>query len=311
MGKIVEMFVTTFGLILFFKIITGFAGFWIAISPNSLIFSVLAYFGTSIVVRSLVVKISGSDDEDDEFGNFLRVFPSLVGVAPVLIILGSNLSWDSDYMCENYFEQKSRVWAYDDELKYGDIGTYTQAYVNVEKEACYANPVGYFSPSINPTIETIGKIYGGFMAVGLVGFIFMFGGSSLGNQVSEERTKPSGSSKKKVIPGIGRDGRTVIQTGNPLSAGFDSTKYCVTNIDDIIARNHLRKGDYGDFFISGVNNYLADYPKSKKYASPIEMKVKLDWAIEKIPEVYKGKAEETGARRRAKLNELKDALERL
>lgn len=320
MGKIVEMFVTAFGLILFFKIIAGFAGIWIAISPSTLFLSIPAYFGTAIFVKVLIDKVLGFDiDEDEDLGNILRVFPGMAGVAPVLIILGSNLAWDSDYMCENYFvggQGESKVWAYDDDLKYGDVGTYTQAYMNIENKACSADPVEYFSsadrPTINPSIRSIGNVYGALIGAGLLGFLFMFGGSSVGHQASEERTESRGAgNKKKVTPGIGRDGRTVIETGNPLSSGFDSTKYCITNINDIIERNHLRKGDYGDFFITGTSNYLHDYPKSKKHASVSEMKAKLDWAIEQIPEVYKGKAEETGARRRAKLEELKDALDKV
>jgi len=98
--------------------------------------------------------------------------------------------------------------------------------------------------------------------------------------------------------GIGKPGREVVG-----SAQSDMFLFCLENIEDIISKNHLSKGDYTTWFGRCADNYIESYARHSKKHKKDEVIDRLQWAIDLIPEVYTGKSIETGKKREAYLNE--------
>lgn len=166
MKKITSIFMYLIGVFIALKIME-IGGLWLAFSPKTITLSVVSFFSLAIIVHAILRANAGDEFEDSSVANMIGSFSGLVGVIPVLFIFGTNLDWDKDYMCENYWvggRESTRVWSYSDDLKYGSVGSYTSAYISVEKEQCYEDPEAYFSSSdstlvINPYIEILGWIY--------------------------------------------------------------------------------------------------------------------------------------------------------
>ena len=126
---------------------------------------------------------------------------------------------------------------------------------------------------------------------------------------SERRTLSSSnsSSDKKVVPGIGKTGRAIL-----LQRGSDSDyTFYMRNVDDIIKRKHLSKGDYDTWFGRAASAYLSEFSKVRGQCSPAEMITKLEWAESYIAQVYAGKSADTGEKRRQMLQKHIEALSKL
>lgn len=145
-------------------------------------------------------------------------------------------------------------------------------------------------------VYILSGIAGLILIVPLGFFVFAFVVTRGENQ--EDVWQPVEAKKKKVTPGIGKPGREVVG-----SAQSDMFLFCLKNVEDIISKNHLSKGDYTTWFGRCADNYIESYARHSKKHKKDEVIDRLQWAIDLIPEVYSGKSIETGKKREAYLNE--------
>jgi len=188
---------------LFFLLLAKFfvdlGGGWFAMSPNSWLLALGSYFTLGSVIIFIATRESALKDEEG-----VPLLATALAVLPVLWIFGTNLTWDEEYFCNNYWvstERKPHVVSYSDELKYGKIGTWTEGLIRIEKENCFENAQEYFSYGAKGALANNGIYYVAVIYTFiLLGFVLWVVRSARSDSNDLDYSSPSEFSEKKLLP---------------------------------------------------------------------------------------------------------------
>ena len=125
----------------------------------------------------------------------------------------------------------------------------------------------------------------------------------------------SSSSGNKPKPKLSSDGSLKIGSGRKQK-GEDLLwrdyrppelwiKYHLLNVEDIIKKSHIMKGDYSKHFAGLAKQYIENGHQS---ITPQQVIGYLEWAIKTIPKVYTGSSKQTGEK---KIEQLKKNISKL
>lgn len=253
----------------------------------------LGYFGLTKFLMS--EKHGAGGIEEESFEDKVRWYvPLLFG----MLVLLTTPIWDSDGYCDHQTEAyelpASRTLQ---DMFEGNNPTNT--FIRDVSKGCKDEGAWEFIGGWDYEdnwrvgfIYVLGALAGLVILIPLGMLIFVFVEGS-----NDDVWEPIGAKKKKVTPGIGKPGRETVD-----STQSDMFLYCWKNIEDIIERSHLSKGDYTTWFGFLADNYIESFPQHKKKYPKEEVIKRLEWALELIPQVYTGKSVETGKKRETYLN---------
>lgn len=258
------------------------------------------------------------DISDNSFADNVTTYAGLLFAGTVLL---TTPMWDSEGFCdhqrESYDVAQSRT--LEDIFKGRER---TETYYSDVSEACKAEGGWEFIGDFDNWRADVLLIFGILSGLAVLGILLLVGALVVlmlkdffsdrfrrpkPAEVSHKKSPPK--PKKKITPGIGNTGREIISwEGFKDGIGFD---FYLANVDDIIEREHLSKGDYDDWFHRCAKEYLDTYPKNSGACTPSELAWKLSWAIGHIDKLYVGKSEPTGVKKKEKLEKYKERLELL
>ena len=275
---------TTLWLFLFFfgKVLVWFIfGLYFFLPPYTFFGLLLFVFLPIALSENRLLGISAESNDDTDF--------PILGLTAVLLAVGSILYWDPT-ICRTYMEHDGvrsfEEFPFSDEAKF---------YGEKLKERCYeqgaiANFGGFYNTFNGWILAIVGGAVGVFF--GMLAFTFLSGRLSR-NSFSKNKTHKTSKGPRRA--GANSASREVI--GGDSDEDVDMFIFCLANVDDIISRNKISKGDYTTWFGRCADNYIKDYPAYATDYPKEEIIGKLNWAIEMIPTVYTGNSSDTGKKR--------------
>ncbi len=250
----------------------------------------LSYFG---VTKLLTNVFETGEIIEDSFEDKVRWYVPLVFG---LLVLLTTPIWDSNGYCDHQTEAELRP-ATRTLQDVFEGNNPTNTYIRDVSKNCKSEGAWEFIGGWDYEDNwRVGFVYVLSVLAGLIIIIPLSIMIFVLFETSGERK--SEKKKKEVVPGIGKTGRDVVG-----SAQSDMFLFCWQNVEDIIKRNHLSKGDYTTWFGRCADNYIEAYSQHSKKYSKEDVIQRIEWAIGLVPQVYTGKSLETGKKREKYLNE--------
>jgi len=298
----------TWFVIFLFKFIGYFAGVHLLVSPFSFLFSTIVFF-----VLCFILNKKFNPHKEDATANIITG----IALVPYFSIISTVLHWNGSYYCQSYFMKDGSMWPHPND---SEAGTYTLAIMNSYRKSCLEDPFNYFGGfeyTFNGWILILLLVVLGLALVLAIVLIFVtLKNSSLKEIIYELRhgtTEREVEEKKKKrtknTKGIGKTGREIVNWKGKATDvlkdgdfhGEDMFIFCRANVQDIIKREHLSKGDYLTWFGRLGEEYLDNYSKYKDKHPKKEVIDQINWALSHLLKVYTGKSASTGKKREEKL----------
>ena len=191
-------------MVLGLKILSIF-GTWVYLSPKTLLFSAAAYFVVGLTAHKILKDSAGDEYENEDARAFINHFSSFIGLIPFLFLAGTSLSWDKEFLCQNYYVADMVLGEYHKNIQAYNtggerIGTWTQTIIDAEKAECFQDPHSYFSTAdfvMNPVL-----LFLAWACLALTCWVLVkvrnekeaFDGGAI-SQTSGEATRKAGSGK--------------------------------------------------------------------------------------------------------------------
>jgi hypothetical protein len=308
----------TWFVIFFFKFIGYFAGVPLLVSPFSFLLSTIVFF-----VLCFILNKKFNPHKEDATANIITG----IALVPYFLIISTVLHWNGSYYCQSFFIEKGSVWPHPNEW---EAGTLTLAIMNSHRKNCFEDPFNYFGGfeyTFNGWILILLLVVLGLaLVLAIVLIFFTLKDSSLKEIIYELRhgapeweVEEKKKKRVKITKGIGKTGREVVNWNGKATDilkdgnfhGEDRFIFCRANVQDIIKREHLSKGDYLTWFGRLGEEYLDSYSKYKDKYPKKEVIDQINWARSHILKVYTGKSASTGKKREEKLLALLKEIESL
>lgn len=292
------IFIIMFFLILAFFLAYSVLGVVVGFCGFLLMYFVISYIGK---------KLEGNERVfDDSFAWQVRFYMSLFFSG---IILASTPLWDEDGFCAN---QKSANVVYQDQTLRDRLldKTRTRTFYQSDERSCLRygawNYIGGWSTDNvrGGLLFVFLFLFFGPIILSLLIFCYLMIGSIFETNMPNSAENGGGALDKKpptVIAGIGKVGRVIVQPDTGIYWDGDVTytgiegldrpqehvEKLLKNVEDIIERKHLTKGDYKLWFIRAAETYLEDAKKYEKLCSPKTLIEHLQWAQRHIPSLWR------------------------
>lgn len=298
------------------KVIGGISGITFLFSPLSFGYSTIVFF-----ILFYLLNKKFNPEKHESVSNAL----SYMALAPSAFIVSSALHWEGSHYCQNYFMKDGLTWPYPSDY---EAGTLTLRIMNRTREECLQDPFNYFGgfeSSFNGWLLFFVMLVLGLALLAATVFLFiMLKEMSVKEIISDLRAYKREAEDKvearaKIVRGIGKTGReTVSWKGKTADVckekefwGEENFIFYRANVLDIIKKEHLKKGDYLEWFSPLGEEYINSYSKHKDKYPKSEVIDQISWALSHLSKVYTEKSSATGEKREQKLTSIIKDIESL
>jgi len=257
-------------------------------------FMVGALVGSIIFVMGKIALYFLDEDSEDEEESFVSSWFSYGALAVFALVSTLSFYWDEPGFCEVQTNAETVNIGPQSIMDILENKNRTRIDIYSVKEDCLKVGAWEYMSTAGATVLVTSALFS-------VPYLFVLSLGLVGPLLEGREQRAAEISRKNpaIVPGIGKSGRMIL-----LRSGKESDlEFFLKNVKDIVEKQHLSKGDYSDWFGRLAKEFLANRRDAEKILTSEELKGYLKWALERVPEVYKGKSESTGVKRASTLLE--------